>query len=93
MVSSPPVYQIQQLEKIQHSAQAARFVKNDFSYYSSVTSMLDKLQWPLIEYRRCFSKLIMFYKILHGLVDINITLTRLLSLTTSTRGHSHRFAS
>jgi len=31
----------------------------------------------------------MFYKTLHDLVDINITLT---PLTTSTCGHSHRFA-
>jgi len=30
----------------------------------------------------------MFFKILHGLVDINIALT---PLTTSTRGHSNRF--
>ena len=50
--------------------------------------MLDQLQWPLPEQRRCFSKLIMFYKISHGLVDINLVLT---PLATSTRGHSHRF--
>jgi len=51
--------------------------------------------WPpcLISYsghylnvRDVFSKLIMCYKVLNGLVDINIT------LTTSTHGHSHRFA-
>ena len=65
-------YQIQLLEKVQR-----QFVTNDFSCCSSVTSMLDHLQWPLLEQRRCFSKLIMFYKILHGLVDINLVLTPL----------------
>ena len=51
--------------------------------------MLAQLQWPLLEHSRCLSKLIIFYKILHGLVDINITLT---PLTTVTRGHYHCFA-
>ena len=79
-------YQIQQLEKVQRSV--ARFVTNDFSCYSNVTSMLDQLQWPLDKQRRCFSKLIMFYKILHGLVDINLVLT---PLATFTHGHNDRF--
>ena len=43
----------------------------------------------LLEQRRNFLKLIMFYKILHGIVDTTtITLT---PLSTSTRGHSQRF--
>ena len=50
--------------------------------------MLDQLQQPLLEQRRCFLKLIMFYKIVHGLVDINLVLT---PLATSTCGHSHHF--
>ena len=73
-------------EKVQRSA--AGFVINDFSYHSSVTSMLTHLKWPSLEQRRNFLKLIMFYKILNGLVDISITLTPLL---TSTRGHNQRF--
>ena len=79
-------YQIHQIEKVQRSA--ARFVTNDFSYYSSITSMLANLKWPLLEQRRKFLKLIMFYKILHVLVNISITFT---SHLTSTRGHSHCF--
>ena len=79
-------YQIHQLEKVQHSA--ARFVTNDFSYCSSVTSILTNLKWPLLEQRRNFLKPIMFHKILYGLVDASITLT---PLSTTTRGHNHRF--
>ena len=68
------LYQIQQLEKIQCSV--THFVTNNFLYYSSVTSMLAQLQWPL--HRRCFSKQIIFTKYyIHGLFDINITLAPL----------------
>ena len=66
-------YQIHQIEKVQCSA--AHFVTNDFSYLSSVTSMLAQLRWPLLEHRRNYLKLVMFYKILHGLVEASFTLT------------------
>ena len=79
-------YQIHQIEKVLHTA--TRFVTNDFSYHSSVTNMLVCLRWPLLEHRRNYFKRVMFYKILHGLVDASFTLT---SLSTSTRGHSQRF--
>ena len=80
-------YQKHQIKKVQHNA--AHFVTNDFSYHSSVTSMLNHLKWPSLEQRRNFLKLIMFYKILNGLVDVSITLT---PLSTSTRGHNQCFA-
>ena len=60
-------YQKHQIEEVQRSA--ACFVTGDFSYRSSVSNMLIKLKWPLLEQRRNFLKLIMFYKILHGIVD------------------------
>ena len=44
--------------------------------------------WPLLEHKRNYLKLIMFYKILHGLVDASFTLT---SLSTFTREHSQHF--
>ena len=78
-------YQIHQIEKVQRSA--TRFVTNDVSYHSSVTNMLARLRWPLLEHRKNYLKLI-FYKILHGLVNASFTLT---SLSTSTCGHSQRF--
>jgi len=37
--------------------------------------MLDHLKWPLLEQRRNYLKLIMFYKILHGLMEVVISLT------------------
>jgi len=59
---------IQKLERVQR--QAARFVKNDFSYYSSVSKMLQDLQWESLEHRRAKVKAIMIYRILHGLIAI-----------------------
>ena len=56
------------LEAVQR--RAARFVFRDFSYSSSVTSMLQKLGWPTLKQRRRISKAIMLYKILNNLVAI-----------------------
>ena len=42
-------------EKVQQCA--ARFVFNDYSYNSSVTDMLSKLQWDSLELRRKKSRL------------------------------------
>ena len=88
MVPGPYLqYQIHQLDKVQRSA--ARFVMNDFSRFSSVTSMLSHLSWPTLEQRRNYFKLLMLFKLIHGLVVIpSITLTPIASLT---RGHSHRY--
>ena len=80
-------YQIHQLDKVQRSA--ARFVMNDFSQFSSVTSMLNHLSWPTLEQRRNYFKSLMLFKLIHGLVAIpSITLTPIASCTC---GHSHRY--
>ena len=51
--------------------------------------MTQQLNWPTLELRRNYLKLIMLYKIAKGLVDIpSILLTPLHSLT---RGHPYRF--
>ena len=63
----------------------ARFALNDYSRYSSVSSMLHHLQWPTLENRRTYLKLLLFYKIEKSLVDININLQPIDSVT---RGHS-----
>ena len=79
-------YQKQQINKVQCSA--ARFVTNDFSYYSSVSTMLDHLKWPCPYLNsKKYLKLIC-YKMLHGMVEVPITLTPNLC---SSRGHSQRF--
>jgi len=59
---------IHQLEMIQRSA--ARFVFNGFSRCSSVTSLLNQLNWPSLQLRRNQSSLIMFFKIIHNLANI-----------------------
>ena len=61
------LYQIKQIEKVPSSA--ACFVTNNFSYHSSVTTMLEHLNWLSLEHRRSFLKLALFVEILPGLVD------------------------
>ena len=67
---------------------AARYVKNDFSKESSVTSMLKDLKWDTLQHRRSMAKVTMMYKITNNLVDITHQLT---PLDTRTRGHNSRF--
>ena len=59
---------IHQLEMIQRKA--ARFVFNDYSRHSSVTTMLNELDWKSLEKRRDDSILVMFHKIINQYVDI-----------------------
>jgi len=56
------------LEGVQRKA--ARYVRNDFSCYSSVISM-NNLQWISLEDGRTQSRLIIFYKIIHDVVKVN----------------------
>ena len=60
-----------------------------YSSFHSVSAMLNQLNWPLLKTRRDYLKIIMFYKIINGLVNITPTpdLTPVLSVT---RGHSYR---
>ena len=58
----------QKLEMVQ--PKAARYVTNRYRNTSSVTSMLDHLQWEPLESRRIKHRLAMMFKILHGLIDI-----------------------
>lgn len=51
---------------------AARWAKNDYSPYSSVSGMLGDLGWRSLENRRYDARLAMFYKIVHGLVAIPV---------------------
>ena len=81
---------IQSVESVQR--RAARFVTNNYSPYTSVTNMLTDLGWKPLSYRRNELRLLMFYKIVHHLVDINVdTLLILLPSIHITRGHDERF--
>ena len=52
---------------------AARFVGGVFYDRTPgcVTAMINQLKWEPLEYRRLTSRLVMFYKITHDLIDIN----------------------
>ena len=60
------------LEVVQR--RAARFALSDYSPTSSVTGMLNKLQWESLESRRKIARLVMFYKIKNNLVEIPMPL-------------------
>ena len=60
-----------------------------YSWRSSVTYMLTSLNWPSLESRCTFCKLVMFYKIINCQMEVpSISLT---SMSSVTRGHSQRF--
>jgi len=52
---------------------AARFDYNDFSTYSSATSMLTQLDWQSLEERRTNAIIIMFYKVINNLISIDFS--------------------
>ena len=56
------------LEMVQR--RAARFVCNNYHNTSSVTDMVNTLQWPPLAERRLKSRLVIFYKIVHCLIAV-----------------------
>ena len=79
---------IAMLENVQ--CKAARFVYNNFSTYSSVTSMLTQLNWQSLEERRTNVIIIMFYKVINNLASINFS-HDLQPVMSSTQGFLKRF--
>ena len=61
---------ITNIEKIQR--RAARWVLNDYSRYSSVTSMLQQLQWPTLEERHKKARLSLLYKANNNLIALQV---------------------
>ena len=61
---------INQIEMVEH--RAVRYIFNDYTFTSSVCSLLkvNQLALPTLEKRRKIASLSMFYKINHGLVRI-----------------------
>jgi len=81
---------IQAIESVQR--RSARFVLNNYSPYDSVTDMLTNLGWNSLEHRRNELRLLMLYKIIHHIVDIDADdLLPPRPQYHSTRGHSERF--
>ena len=56
------------VERVQR--RAARWVKQNYSPYDSVSKMVDSLGWRTLEQRRADTRLVLFYKIVHSLVAI-----------------------
>ena len=54
---------IENLEAMQR--RTARFVVSDYDYSSSISNILNQLDWPSLAIRRQVSRLVMFYKIVH----------------------------
>ena len=59
---------INKLEMVQR--RAARYILNRYHNTSSVTTMLEHLEWESLEARRIKCQLTMMFKIINGLVDI-----------------------
>ena len=76
------------LEMVQR--RSARFVYQDFSRYSSVSHMLQALEWEPLVLRRAQSRVRMLYKAANGLIAIPID-TYLRSLTSTTRGSELKY--
>jgi len=55
------------IERIQRKA--ARFVTGDYDRTTSVTEMLQDLQWDTLETMRRHARLCIMYKMCHGLLD------------------------
>ena len=62
---------IQPLEAVQR--RAARFVTGDYHTTSSTSSMIKQLGWQTLQQRRQYTKVIMVYRIINRLVDIDAT--------------------
>ena len=72
----------QRLERIQR--RAARYVTNRYHNTSSVSDMLDQLEWPSLESRRTNSRLTMMYKMTKNLANVD-TSDKLIPLQRSSR--------
>ena len=59
---------IEQVEMVQR--RAARFATGRYHNTSSVTDMLEHLEWPRLQQRRQNARLTMMYKVIRGLVAL-----------------------
>ena len=62
---------------------AARYVTNRYHNTSSVTSMLDHIEWESLEARQAKNQLTIIFKIIHGLVDRSLFPANITSLAFS----------
>ena len=79
---------INRVEQVQR--RAARFVTNNYSSTSSVTAMLDRLEWETLRQRRIKTRAAMMYRVFHCLVAIPLP-SQFSQTGAATRGHQHRY--
>jgi hypothetical protein len=80
---------ITNLEKIQRKA--ARFVKQDYSNYSSVTRMIQELGWKNLQERRKDLRLTMLYKIVNDIANVPKEEILIPSDNRTRSEHGHKF--
>lgn len=78
---------VHKLEMVQR--RAARYVMSNYTKTSSVTEMINQLNWESLESRRTKIQLTMFYKIMNDLVDIPSS-EFITPASTKTRSHHSR---
>ena len=79
---------INKVEAVQR--RAARIATEDYQHTSSVTAMLQQLQWQTLQSRRAYAQTVMMYCIVYNLVDIPAE-HHLNRTALWTRGHSLRY--
>jgi hypothetical protein len=82
-----PIYktQVTELQKVQR--RAARFIKNDYSHESSVTTMLSQLNLQPLATRRLLHRICIFHHAYYGTIAIPIP-SYIISITRPTRHSS-----
>ena len=76
------------IERVQH--RAARYVYNTYSRYSSVTAMLQSLDWETLESRRFNMRLCIIYKAYYNLAIFPLS-DYTTPITVQTRGNNIKF--
>jgi hypothetical protein len=79
---------INKVEAVQR--RAARFATGEYQHISSITAMLQQLQWQTQQSRRAYAQRVMMYHIVYNLVDIPAE-HHLSRTSLRTRGHSQHF--
>ena len=77
---------IDKLDAVQR--RAAVFVTNNHNTTSSVTTMIDRLEWENLQQRRIKAKAIMIYRVVHPLVAIDLP-PKFSQTGAATMGHKH----
>ena len=85
LVSSKDINSIEMVQ-----CQVIRFVFNDYSYNTSVTSLKNILNWPTFQRCRINLRAIMIYKIANNLIRIPAD-PFLIPVSSYTRNHHHHY--